>query len=99
MRRTRALCFSEATVMCCAYSMCERRRLFFSEWLLKWDRNKAGRLKRSCLFFGVRGGGRYVALGEAEGRLDIDVSCSIKLSFSLFHLLSTPPHIFFLKHV
>ncbi len=56
-KRTCALCFSEATVMCCAYSMCERRRLFFSEWLLIWYRDKAGKFKRSCFLGGSGGGG------------------------------------------
>lgn len=53
------MCFSDATVMCCAYSMCERRRSF-SQNGFSYRTGIKQDIKE--IFWGRGSEGRYVAL-------------------------------------
>lgn len=74
---------------CAVLTLCVKEEDCFSQNGFSY-RTEIKRDVKEEFFWDGGSGGRYVARY---------VSCSIKLCFSLFLLFSTPPHIFFLKHV
>lgn len=77
---------------CAVHTLCVKEEDCFSQNGFSYGTEiKRGKLKRSSFLGGLGGGGRYVALGAAEGRLDTFHArlSYASLSFSCFLPLLT----------